>query len=568
MSTKLKKVDVVIVGLGAAGGYASLALARAGVDVVALEAGPRLSPEDFPMDEVRNDIRNAMGAPKVQKEIPTWRPDIKTPASQAAGVRIYMMNGVGGSSTHYTMQQWRFLPWHFKVRSETIKRYGHGAIPAGSTVADWPIGYSDLEPFYQNVEFDMGVSGQAGVVKGKKIEGGNPFEASRNTPYPLPPLRRSGWTQITDRAANHLGWHPFPGPAAIRSKPYKGLPSCQYCGFCTYNGCMAEAKGSTMFVAIPEAEKTKHLKVMPNSRVTEIKVGRDGRATGVEFVHGGRTYFQPADVVILSTYVYENTRLLLLSKSRSFPNGLSNNHGQVGKNYIAHSYPGATGFFPGKQLNLFSGPGAQSTFIDDLNADNFNHKGLGFIGGGVVGASMENKPIAQGRSTPPSVPSFGTQWKQWLKTNGNSVGTVGASGLEVLPYEDNFLDLDPTAKDAWGRPVIRVTFNLKENEHKLITYIIEKEERWLKEAGASEIWSSGIVPIPINSHAYGGTRMGNDPHTSVVDKWLLSHEVPNLAILGGSTFPTAAGYNPTGTIEALAWRTGQYIAHNFKKLTT
>jgi gluconate 2-dehydrogenase alpha chain len=459
------------------------------------------------------------------------------------------------------------LPWHFSVRSETIKRYGRGAIPAGSTVADWPIGYSDLEPFYQNVEFDMGVSGQAGVVKGKKIKGGNPFEASRNTPYPLPPLRRSGWTQITDRAANHLGWHPFPGPAAIRSEPYKGLPSCQYCGFCTYNGCMVEAKGSTMFVAIPEAEKTKHLKVMPNSRVTEIKVGRDGRATGVEFVNGGRTYFQPAGVVILSTYVYENTRLLLLSKSKAFPNGLSNNHGQVGKNYIAHSYPGATGFFPGKQLNLFSGPGAQSTFIDDLNADNFDHRGLGFIGGGVVGASMENKPISQGRSTPPSVPSFGTQWKQWLKTNGNSVGTVGASGLEVLPYEDNFLDLDPTAKDAWGRPVIRVTFNLKENEHKLITYIIEKEERWLKEAGASETWSSGIVPIPINSHAYGGTRMGNDPHTSVVDKWLLSHEVPNLAILGGSTFPTAAGYNPTGTIEALAWRTGKYIAENFNKLT-
>ena len=566
MSTRLKKTDVVIVGLGAAGGYAALALARAGVDVIGLEAGPHLTPSDFPMDELRNDVRNYLSQAKFAKEVPTWRPNGSQQATQGAGITILMMNGVGGTSNHYSMHQWRYLPWNFKTRSETIKRYGAGLIPASSTLVDWPISYADLEPYYDKVEYDMGVSGKAGNIAGKKLPGGNPFEGPRRRPFPLPPLRSSGWTELAAGAARRLGWNPFPGPAAIRSRAYRGLPSCEYCGFCTSNGCMAEAKGSTNSVAIPEAVKTERLRIVPNARVLRVEVDKNARATGVTYLQGRETFFQPADVVILAAYVYENVRLLLLSASKAFPNGLANNHGQVGKHYMSHIYTGLHGLFPGVRLNTFSGPNAQRTSVMDWNADNFDHTGLGFIGGGVIDAAMESKPIAVARGTPPSVRSWGSAWKDWLRKNGNSIGAIGAQ-VEVLPYEDNYLDLDPAVKDDIGMPVIRVTFDLHDQETSRAEFVNAKVGRWLSEAGASETWYLlPPVPIGVNSHAFGGARMGDDPDTSVVDKWLIAHEVPNLAVLGGATFPTSTGQNPTHTIEALAWRTGEHIAKNWKTI--
>jgi gluconate 2-dehydrogenase alpha chain len=561
--TTMRKKDVVIVGLGASGSYAALALTRAGIDVVALEAGPHWSAEDFPMDELRNDVRSFMSQPKAAKEIPTWRENASQTATQT-GTQILMMNGVGGSSIHYGMEQWRYLEWNFNERSNSIKRYGHGSIPANSTVADWPIDYADLEPWYDKVEYDMGVSGRAGNIKGKKIKGGNHFEAPRSRDYPLPPLRRSGLNNMMAEAATRLGWNPFPGPASIRSEDYKDLPGCQYCGFCTYNGCMAEAKGSTNYVAIPEAQKTGHLKIVAEARVTKVEVDKDGRASGVTYLKGGREFFQPADVVILGTYIYENVRLMLLSKSKAFPNGLSNNAGQVGKHYISHMYGGAAGVFSGKRVNPFGGPGAQRTSIDNWNGDNFDHKGLGFIGGAIIDARMEGKPIGNSRVTPPSVPTWGSSWKQWLHENANSVINIGTQ-VECLSYEENYLDLDPTVKDPQGFPVIRATFNIQQQEQRRGDFTNNKVIEWLKEAGATETWvTSPPAPIAVNSHAYGGARMGNDPHTSVVNKWLVAHEVPNLVILGGATFPTSTGYNPTNTIEALAWRTGDHLATNWK----
>ena len=568
MSIKLKKTEVVIVGLGAAGGYAALALARAGVEIIGLEAGPRWKPTDFPMDEIRNDVRNYLGQPKAAKEVPTWRLNASQPATQGGGISVIMANGVGGSSIHYGMEQWRYTPWNFKVRSQSIKRYGANALPADATTTDWPISLADVEPYYDKVEYDMGVSGKAGNIKGKKIPGGNTFEGPRRRPYPLPPLRRSGWNDMTAAAAKRLGWHPFPGPAAIRSRAYRGLPGCEYCGFCTSNGCMVEAKGSTNFNAIAEAERTKHLKVLTHARVTKIETDSKGRASGVTYVKGGKTYFQPAHMVILSTYIYENTRLLLLSTSKAFPNGLSNNSGQVGKNYMSHVYSGVNGFFPGKQLNRFNGPGAQRTSSDDWNGDNFDHTGLGFIAGGVIDSRMENKPIGQARSTPPSVQSWGSAWKDWLHTNGNSVGDAFGQ-IECLSYESNFVDLDPVVKDPYGIPVARVTFDLGAQEKARAAFVTAKCVQLLKEAGAAETWVSfPTQPIGVNSHAYGTTRMGSDPATSVVNKWLISHEVPNLAVLGGSTFPTNTGYNPTNTIEALAWRAGDHIAKHWKTITS
>jgi gluconate 2-dehydrogenase alpha chain len=563
--TRLQPADVVVVGLGAAGGTAVLPLAEAGLDVIGLEAGGRLSARDFASDEIKHDVHNWMGRVKVNNEVPTWRPNADAEAGPGA-INIRMMNAVGGTSIHYGMQFWRLLPWNFRTRSETIKRYGAGAIPRDSTVTDWPLTYEELEPYYDRVEYLIGVSGKAGNIKGRKDPAGNPFEGARAREFPLPPLRRSGYLEKMGDAARSLGYHPFPGPASIRSEPYEGLPGCNYCGFCSPNGCHVNAKGSTFLNGIPQAE-TAGLKVVTYARVTEIVAGNDGKVTGVRYRKGGRAYFQPASVVLLATYTYENVRMLLLSKSRAFENGLANRNGQVGKHYMSHVYCGVNALFPGEKLNRWTGSAGQYVCYDDFDSDNFDHGRADFIGGGNIAATMEVHPITAANTTPPSIPRWGGQWKAWLRENANSVG--GAFGqLESLPYEDTFLDLDPTKTDPQGFPVIRATFDLHPQEQARYDFIYEKCEEVVREAGASETWAGfPKLPIAVNSHAYGGTRMGDDPEGSVVDKWCMAHEVPNLGILGASSCPTTGGRNPTGTVQALAWRTADHIVKNWRSIT-
>lgn len=233
---------------------------------------------------------------------------------------------------------------------------------------------------------------------------------------------------------------------------------------------------------------------------------------------------------------------------------------------MAHSYPGATGLFAGERLNRLSGTFAQCTSMDDLNGDNFDHSGLGFLRGGIVSAGMaESTPIATSRVVPPGTPAWGSAYKRWLHDNALATASIGAQ-LEVLPYEANFVDLDPETKDPLGLPVARVTFDLMDNERAAGAYIIAKLEEVLTEMGASQTWSVPVSPLAINSHAYGGTRMGDDPATSVVDKYGLAHEAPNLAILGASIFPSTTGYNPTETLQAHAWYAADYIAKNLNNI--
>src|SRR5918996_127474 len=213
MATRLKDTEVVVIGLGAAGGVAVLPIAQAGIDVVGLEAGTWLTKRDFAPDEIRNNVRDwPMAVQKCNREVPTQRANAKAPTTRASGHA--MMNGVGGTTLHYWAQSWRLNPWDFKVVSETARRYGRSRVPAGSTVEDWPFGYEELEPYYDKVEHEIGVSGQAGNVKGTIDRRGNIFEAPRQRPYPMPPLRGTGFTDRMADAARTLGWHAFPGPAA------------------------------------------------------------------------------------------------------------------------------------------------------------------------------------------------------------------------------------------------------------------------------------------------------------------------------------------------------------------
>jgi len=476
-----------------------------------------------------------------------------------------MVNAVGGSTVHYPGLSARFLPWNFESRSRVVERYGAGAVPPGSTLADWPLGYEDLEPYYDMVEHAIGVAGASSFGNGDET-GGNPFEPRRTRDFPMRPLRRTGWTELTAGAARRLGWHPFPAPAAINSEPYNGNPACTYCGFCTHNGCYANAKGSVDATLIPHAEATGHLRIETSARVVAIETDGDGIVTGARYVQDGEERLLTAKAVLLGTFTYENTRLLLLSKSGAYPAGLSNNHGQVGRHFMAHVVPVVFGLFPGKRLNLFNGLWAQATCVDDWNADNFDHSQLGFVGGGMLSAPQELKPISAALApVPSSVPAWGSGWKRWLKASGQSVGSVSGQ-LECLSYEQNVLDLDPVVRDAFGMPVVRVTHSPRENEVRGFRFLKEKLEQWLVEAGASETWGPDALFVEAR-HCYGGTRMGTDPETSVVDAYGFSHEAPNLGVLGTSTFPTTGGANPTLTVQALAWRTAEHLVSSWPAIT-
>jgi gluconate 2-dehydrogenase alpha chain len=234
---------------------------------------------------------------------------------------------------------------------------------------------------------------------------------------------------------------------------------------------------------------------------------------------------------------------------------------------MSHVYVGVDAVFPGRKLNRFGGTFPQATSFDDYNADNFDHAGLGFVGGGCMSAVQEAKPIATALSTPPSVPRWGSEWKAWLARNGNSVGRIVATA-ESLPYEDSFVDLDPLVRDGYDVPVARITYRLHEQEQRRYDYLRERIDDVMREAGAAETWTSfrKLPAAPFQSF-FGATRMGHDPNTSVLDAWCFAHEVPNLAVVGASSFPTSGGYAPTATIQALAWRTADRLADRWLSIT-
>lgn len=565
MATRLKETDVVIVGLGAAGGVAALPIAQAGIDVVGLEAGTWLTRRDFAPDEIRNNVRDwPMAVQKANQEVPTHRASASAPSTR--GNSHPMMNAVGGTTLHYWAQSWRLNPWDFKVVSETKRRYGASRIPNGSTVEDWPFGLEELEPYYDKVEYEIGVSGKAGNIKGTIDPRGNIFEGPRRREYPMPPLRSTGFIDKMADAARTLGWHPFSGPAAINSRPYQNRSACMYHGFCNKGGCHVDAKNGPSVTTIPKAQKTGHLNVVTRAHATTIEVDGEGRVSGVNYVTDGVEYFQPANVVLVASYTYETTRLLLLSKSKAFPNGLSNNHGQVGRHYFSHAQgAGVSALFPWNVNNWYGLP-AQGVAVDNWADDNFDHAGLDFIGGGNLWVMSDRRPIAAASgSTWGRAPNWGSAWKAFIMENADR---TNGSYLQktTLPYEDNYLDLDPVAKDPLGFPVTRITADYKDNERKIATFIQDKMEEWYKAAGAIQIQRGGLGTMGPSTHAYGGTRMGDNPETNVVDRWGFSHQSPNLGVLGSSVMGTSGARNPTLTAQALAWRTAAHLVKNWKSI--
>src|SRR5580692_3749608 len=251
-----EKTDVVIVGMGAVGGILAAELGKAGMKVIGLERGPRLKTADFQLDELRYFQRKDLRpSPKTQPV--TWRPNANARANPLP--QMDYGSQAGGGTVHYGAVSWRMHEDDFRARSHTIERYGISAIPQDSSLADWPMSYAELEPFYDKTEYDLGVAGKAGNLQGRKVEGGNPFEAPRQREYPLPPLTKDQPSVLFEAGAKKLGYHPFSTPHAILSQPYKGRPACTYCTYCQAFGCYIGAKSSILVTKLPEADATGNL---------------------------------------------------------------------------------------------------------------------------------------------------------------------------------------------------------------------------------------------------------------------------------------------------------------------
>jgi gluconate 2-dehydrogenase alpha chain len=562
-----EKTDVVIVGVGAAGGILAAELGKAGMKVIGLERGPRLKTADFQLDELRYFQRQDL-RPDMQRQPVTWRPN-----TQAQAQRMPFLNNgnqAGGGTVHYGAVSWRLHEDDFRARSNTVARYGAGAIPADSSLADWPLSYADLEPYYDRAEYELGVSGKAGNLQGRKVDGGNVFEAPRRRDYPLPPLLQDQSEVLFNAATKDLGYHPFSTPRAIISQAYNGRPPCSYCTFCQAYGCFIGSKSSILVTKLPEADATGNFKLVTGATCYRINSDNSGKATGVNyFGPDGSDNTIEAEIVIVTTFIYDNTRLLLVSKTDRFPNGLANSSGQLGKHVMAHMMANVFAGFDDRHINIFMGPSAQKHTIDDFNADNFDHKDVGFIRGSQISigtGNLQGGPISfTTTATPPGVPRWGAAYRDHVEKYFARHAVMVAQ-TENLPYADQTIDLDPNISDAWGLPAPRVTYDWRRpNERARVEFMQKKMEEIGRAMGASKVWRAPVSPAGApGAHHQGGTRMGSDPKTSVVNRYGQSWDVPNLFVVGSSTFPSMSGFNPTLTIQALAYMSADAIANRYR----
>jgi choline dehydrogenase-like flavoprotein len=445
---------------------------------------------------------------------------------------------VGGGSVMFSGNYWRFREIDFVERSRL------GPV-AGTGLADWPITYRDLEPYYTKAEWELGISGEPG-----------PLDPPRSKPYPMPPLPVKSSGVLFARGARALGLHPQPAPLAILSQPYHGRQACQHCGFCMGCGCEFEAKSATLFTTIPTAEATGRCEIRAHSYVRKIEVNKRGRVTGaVYFDKHKRERFQRARAVVLCCNGAETPRLLLLSASKRFPDGLANSSGLVGKYLMFNGYASAHGVFE-RPLNEFKSVLVTRVAYDLYETD----PRRGFYGGGGLDGRGHPFPAQFAlHGLPKDVPSWGAEYKRTLREYYTRTMTVAGHSTS-LPLESNTITLDPDLKDDWGLPAMRLTYRDHPDDLAMMRFMSQKAEEVLQAAGARRTWKSPVEESEGGIHLLGTCRMGTDPRTSVVDPFHRTHDVPNLFICDGSSLVTSGRGQPTATIQALAYRAGEHIA--------
>ena len=531
-------VDFVVVGSGAAGGVIARELATAGLSVVVLEQGPRLSPSDFEHDDLKYTYLHGITNDPISSP-QTFRTDPGAAGVQRPGANpLVYARIVGGSSTHFTANYWRFREIDFNERTVL------GSI-AGTAFADWPLSYAELEPYYTRVEWEVGVSGLAGA---------SPHDSPRSKPYPMPPLPVKSSGVLFERGARKLGLHPFPAPMAIVSQPYRGRPACVNCGFCMGFGCEVMAKSSVLYTMIPEAEATGRCEVRPGSYVSRIETDARGRATGVHYFDARkRALFQRARAVVVCANGAETPRLLLNSSSVRFPQGLANSSGMVGKHLMFNQNTAVHAVFE-HELNEYKSVQVTRVVHDFYDSD----PRRGFYGGGGIDARIGRQPIAWALASGGTLPRWGQALKERLQSFPRSM--VCAGHATSLPLETNSVSLDPHLKDDWGIPAIRVTYKDHPDDLAIARFLRDRSVEIMQAADARQVWSEPVTERTSSVHLLGTCRMGNDPEHSVVDKYHRAHNVPNLFVCDGSSFVTSGRGQPTLTIQALAFRAAEHIA--------
>lgn len=544
-----KKVNAVIVGSGAGGGVVAKELSTAGLSVVLFERGSWVSYDDHTNDELLSQrttvLGNSCGPDDAKNPRVNVHPDGKSQLVLPSELDYNNISACIGSGTvTYGALAWRYMKEDFMMKST----YGH--VP-GSTLEDWPITYDELEPCYEKVEWELGVAGE---------DDKNPFAPPRNKPQPMPPFTHNREASLLKDAAHRLGLHPFSIPMLRNSIPYGGRPACYRMRTCIGFPCPVSAKAGTQNTVIPVALKTGNCELKTECIVSEINVNGSGEITGVTyFDKDNKKQTQQADIVVLSASAIETARLLLNSKSKFFPNGIGNENDWVGRNLQGHAYPHAYGLFEDDIYDDL-GPGSSVAICD------FNHHNPGIIGGGYLSNSFIRMPYSFSGVRPEGEKLWGKSHKEFQRNNFKRFAEIHGPYQEI-PNFDQRVQVDLAVKDYWGIPVARLSGKTHEEDKLGCTFMAEKAALWLKEAGAIKTWQSlGISKgVSAGQHQAGTCRMGNDPKTSVTDKYGRVHSTPNLFVADGSLHVTNGGFNPALTIMALGYRVGGYIASEWNR---
>ncbi|MRX06852.1 GMC family oxidoreductase [Pseudoduganella sp. FT25W] len=583
MSIVKNKVDAVIVGMGWTGAIMAKELTDAGLSVVCLERGPdRDTQPDFAYPRVVDELEGSVHRKYLQslsKETVTIRHNMSDTAVPYRQMGSFKPGtGVGGAGSHWSGCHFRALPEDFKVRSNVEQRYGKKFIPAGMTIQDFPVTYEDLEPHFDHFEYVCGTSGKAGVLNGQKVEGGNPFEGSRSREFALPPNPNYLGAEMFYKAAREMGYHPYPIPASNASGPYVNPYGCQmgpcnFCGFCSDYGCLNYSKASPNACIMPVLRGRKGFELRTLAQVLKVNLTADKKkATGVTYLDAqGRETEQPADLVVLCAFSLFNVHLMLLS-GIGVPYDPVSNTGTIGRNYSYQNLNRVSLFFDETvHANQFMGIGGGGTTIDDLNGNQNDSTKSGFIGGGLVWARQPGGGPVRGIATAPGVPNWGSGWKKGVKEAFRHSFYYEVQG-SCMSYQDAYLSLDPTYKDAFGRPLLRMTFDWHDNEVKASQYLVEKASDMCKVLGPKAIKGDAKkdgdhynVTQYQSTHTCGGAIMGSDPKTSALNRYLQSWDVSNVFAPGANAFPQNNGYNPTGMVGALTYWCAKAVREQYLK---
>ena len=520
MATVLKKTDVAIVGFGWVGAIMAKELTEAGLNVVALERGPMRDtwPDGaYPqvIDELTYNIRRKLFQ-DLSKSTVTIRHNTSQQAVPYRQLAAFLPGtGVGGAGLHWSGVHFRVDPIELRMRSHYEERYGKNFIPQDMIIQDFGVTYDELEPFFDKAEKVFGTSGTAWSIKGKVVgkgRGGNAFAPDRSDDFPLPAQKNTWSAQLFEKAALEVGYHPYNLPSANTSDSYTNpygaqMGPCNFCGFCSGYACYMYSKASPNVNILPALRQEKRFELRTNANVLKVNLTDDIKA-----IFDKDTYTNP-----------------------------------------------------------FIGAGGNGVGVDDFNADNFDHGAAGFVGGSPFWVNQAGTKPISGFPVPPGTPAWGSKWKAAVADTYTHHLSMDAHGAHQS-YRQNYLDLDPNYKNVFGQPLLRMTFDWQENDIKMAQFMFDKMAPIAKAMKPKYILGS---PKNANSHfdtttyqtthMNGGAVMGEDPKTSAVNRYLQSWDVHNVFVIGASAFPQGLGYNPTGTVAALAYWSAKAIREQYLK---